>query len=355
MVRSVLRVYASASRATFARIARVDCDYRNARAFGFVFQKRAQLSKRPVPQASALFAAGRNLIANPGQFLNRNPASSAFSIQHDSLRYAVVSVSLKPRLFSREFAEPALCGLSPAPLQARATLGMVSTNALDLSAAVDLAIAAGGDVDDPKINAEPIGRLELSCFGNVACRGEHPFAAHEAKVDLALSVGEQGALMVTGHELEPHPALNGPDRNLVIAFEAEDTIIVGLGRVVSKDGSDLAIDLEGVGHLGNAAHGGLRGQAEFGAQPCITELVQVELAEDSGRKAFGGKRRACIVATFQRRLKNGGLLMRWQQFYGRDKFHASNIEILMPMSRARFAAAAIPPRPKCRGFSRRIR
>ena len=214
MIGSVLRIDTAASRASFARVARVDRDHRDARALRLVGKEGAQLSERPVAQAGALGAAGRNLSADMRQFFNCDPASSAFGVQHDSLRYAVIFGGLEPRLLAGEFDETALGGLSADALKPLAALGEPGADALDGGAGVDLAVASGGDVDDPHVNAEPIGRLELRRLGNVARRGEHPFAAHEAQIDLSLAEGEQGALMLAGNELEPHPAFEGPDRDL---------------------------------------------------------------------------------------------------------------------------------------------
>ena len=116
----------------------------------------------------------------------------------------------------------------------------------------------------------------------------------------------------------------------VVAFEAEDAIIVGLGRVVSEDGRDLAIDLEGVGHLGNAAHGGLRGQAEVSAKLRIAELVKVELPKYIGSEALGGERRTALVAALEGRAQDRRLFAGRLELDGGDQLHFSNIENFAP-------------------------
>ena len=132
LVRSVLRVDTSTSRASLARVARIDCDQRDASALRLVGEEGAELPERPVSQASALFAAGRNLSADVGQFFDPNPASSAFGIQHDSLRYAVVRMFLEPRLLPGEFDEPPLGGLGADALQHLAALGVTRADTLDV-------------------------------------------------------------------------------------------------------------------------------------------------------------------------------------------------------------------------------
>ena len=354
MVRSVLRVDTSASRAALARIARIDCDQRDAATLALVFEEGAELPEGPVPQASALFAAGRNLSANAVEFFNGDSASSAFGIQHDSLRYAVVRMFLEPRLLPGEFDEPPLGGPATDALQNPAALGVASADTLDVSTGIDLTVTGGGDIDDTEIDADPVARLELFGLWDVARRGQHPLAAHEAEIDPTLSEGEQIALLLTGDVADPHPAFEGPDRHHVLAFEAEDAVIVGLGGVGAEDGRDFAIDLEGVSDLGDAAHGRLRRQAELGASLDVGQLVEIELPEDARRKAFGRDGRARLVAAFERRPKDDSLLARRLQLDGGDQLHFSNIDDFSDIARTRLAASAIPPRPEGRGFSRRI-
>ena len=74
-------------------------------------------------------------------------------------------------------------------------------------AGIDLAVARGGDVDDPEIDADPVGRLKLLGFRDVARCGQHPLAAHEAEIDLALAEGEQIALLLPGDVARPSCAL----------------------------------------------------------------------------------------------------------------------------------------------------
>ena len=323
---SVLRVDTTASRAAFARIARVNGDNRNAGALGLVGQESAELAERPVGQAGALGAAGRNLGANVLEFFKRDSASSAFGIQHDFLGNAVICVSLEPRLFAGKFDETTLGGLRPALLETGAPLGQLATRALYAGPAVNLAVAGRGDGDNAKINADPIGGLEAFGLWNVACCGKHPLAAHETQIDLALAEFEQGALVLASNELEAHASFERPYRNLVIAFEAEDAIVVGLRGVGAENRRDLAVDFECVGDFGDAAHGGLCGKAKVGARRGVGELVERELSQDAIGEALGCDSVAGFVAARESRLETGGLFAGRQQFDCGDELHVSYIE-----------------------------
>ena len=355
LIRSVPLIDRPAARAALARVSRIDVSNRHASAQRLIGDEGAKLPERPIMQAVAIFAAGRNPRANMRQFFQRNTAQGAFSIDHNSLRYHVVGMFLKPLLLARHFLETAFCRLGTVALKPLAAFCKLPSRSLDFITSIELAVAIGGKRYNSKIDPKPIARFEAFSFRDVARAGEKPFSAHKAQVDLTLTEGEQITLLVTGNELEFYPAFNRPDRNRIVSLEAKDTVIIGLCSKGSKDRSNITIDLECVGNLGNASHGGLRGQSEVSAYLGIGQLMEVKLSQNASIEALCGKRGASVVTAFERRFENSGMLARRQEFDGGDKLHSSNIERFAVIARARLAASAIPPRPEGRGFSRRSR
>ncbi len=322
MIWSVPLVDGSAARATLARIARIDIDDRDASARGLIGDECAKLSKGPIMQAVAIFAAGRNPCADMRQLFQRNAAQGAFSINHNSLRNYVVCVFLKPRLFSRQFLETTLRRLCSAALKAGTALGGLPSSVFNFLAGVDHAVAIGGERNNTKIDSEPIGWLEAFRFWNVTRASEKPLAAHKTQIDLALAEGEQIALLLTGDEIDLHAAFDRPDRNRVSAFEAENATIVRLRGERAENRRGFTIDFEGVRYLGNAANGGLRRQFELGTSFDIDQFLKIELTEDASREALRRNRRARLIAANKRRPKRGGLFARRLELDGCNEFHS---------------------------------
>lgn len=326
MIWSVFSIDAAAYRAFFARVAGINSDDWNTSSLCLVGNESTQLPERPVVQASALFAAGRNPSADTLEILKSNSASGAFSIQHDSLRNTVIGVFLEPRLSSCQFAQPTFSALCADFLEAASAPDMVGPDALDRLTAIDLTVAAGSNIDDPHVNADPPRRLELDGFWNVACAGQQPFAANETEIGFAFAERKQRELMFPGDKAEPHPAFESPDRKNALTLETEDSIVIGLRSVGAENWRDLTINLEGIGYFSYASDGGLSRETESASQFGIGELLQIVLPIDLGGKARFGKPRACFVAAHKRRLQFCGLLAGGKELDGGYELHTSNIE-----------------------------
>jgi len=264
-------------------------------------------------------------------------------------------VLLEPRLFAGEFDEPLFGGLGATALQPFAALIQLGANALNVGSCVDFTVARGGDGDNAEVNPDPVGRLELFGFRNVAGASQYPLAPNKTEIAFAFAEGEQVALLLASDEIQFHAAFERPNRDRVVALETQDALVIGLGSIGAEDWGDLAIDLEGISHLGDAADGGLRGQFKVCASAGIVCLMQVKLPEGIGCKAFRGNGRAGVIAALQRRFQDGGLFACRQEFDGCNEFHASHIEAFAGVARERLAAPAIPPPLENGGFSREKR
>lgn len=342
MIWPIPLVDCSAARAAYACVARIDIDDGNAEPLRLIGDEASELAEGPVVQAGSLTAAGRDPATDVLEVFKRNPASGAFCGRNERLRDAVVSVAVKSPLLEGNSAEPALSGLGSAALKLGAAAGQFQSQAIDFSATVRAAVAVRGDVGNSEVNSEPVARPEAFDLGNVAGTGQHPLAAHEAQIDLALSEGEQVTLPMPGDKAYLHASGYGPDRNLVVLAEADNAIVVGLRSEPAKDWRSRAAYLEGIGYLGNAADRGLCCQIESAADIAVDEFVQVELAENIRLKTNRSQPSTGRVAAFKRSFKGVGLLARRQEFDCGNELHPSNIERNSDVSRARLAASAIP-------------
>lgn len=330
LIRSVPFVDQSAARALLTGVAWIDGDNRHSEPCRLVSKECAELAKRPVGQAVAMFAPGRYPSADMGQFLDRNSAPGAFSINHDSLRDRMVGMFLEPRLFAGKFFEPTFGGLGAAFLERGATAGKLGTDTLKFSTSVNLAVACGRDIDDTEINAEPILGFERLSFWNVAGAGEIPFASYQTEISLTFAEGQQVSLMPSRDETDLHSSFDGPDRNNIVAAKTKDALVVRLGSVGAENGSDLAIDFEGVGDLRDGSNSGLRGEFKVGTGRRICQFVQVKLSKDASHKPFGGDGRAGFITTPQCCFQDTRLRPSRQEFDGSYEFHASNIDTSLP-------------------------
>lgn len=104
------------ARASAARVARINCDNRNAGQLRLVRQELAELGKRPPMQTVALRFPGLNPLANMRQVFDGNREAGAFGARNDLLGDAVVDVLAEASLLSAEFLQSPLGGLGASAL-----------------------------------------------------------------------------------------------------------------------------------------------------------------------------------------------------------------------------------------------
>ena len=75
---------------------------------------------------------------------------------------------------------------------------------------MDRPVGVYGERDDAEINPQPVFRLELIGFGDVAGRSEYPLAADKAEIDLTLAIGHQSALVFAHHDRNHDAAVDRP-------------------------------------------------------------------------------------------------------------------------------------------------
>ena len=321
MIGSVPIVDGSAYPAPFGGAGRIDERNGNAGQPRFVRDKAAKLAERPIVKLCPVPASGLNPVSDVRQVLKTYRTPGALRGGNERLRNAMVRVGLKSPLFAGEFAEAALGGPRAPALKASFPARKLDADALDPGSRIGPPVAVEGQIDDAKIDAKHIGDADLFRVRHVADAGEIPLAAHVHQIDFALSVGQQGALAFTANEGDLHPARQRPDRDKIAAAKADNAIIVGLSCETPKRALHFLVDLVAIGHLGDAAHCGLRRQIEHRPRIAVGHLVQIELPEFSICESLGREKIASLIAALKRLAQRAGLRLVRLQLDVRNQLH----------------------------------
>ena len=326
MIGSVLIVDSSAHAAPFRGVAWIDEHDGNASHARLVSDKGSKLRERPIVKLCPVLASGLNTRAYTLEFLKSHGCVQALRLANERLRNAMVCVFLKPGLFPGKLLETAFCRLRPLSLQARLAPGELGSYTLNIGPGVAGSITVKRQIHNAKIDAKHVFNANLFRVRHVTDASKIPLALNAHQIDLALTVGEQGALAFAADEGNLDAARERPDRNGVTAHKAKNPVIVRLGRVLSKTTLALPVELVGVGNLGNAADRGLGGKLEAFPAFRIGQLMQRELLKLGGFPSLCGKPIASLIATFKRLAKSLFLLSRWQQLDVCNQLHGSYIE-----------------------------
>ena len=344
----------TAAHCAFTRgVAGIDAQKRDTGAPGLVGQERSGLCEGPGVQAGSLTTASRYPGADMRQIFQRNAASGAFSGQHDHLRDAVVYVGAESPFLAGELAEATLGGLGATALQAGLAPCEPQANPLDVRAGVGSAVAVSGKVDNSKIDAEPLFRLELVGLWHVAGRGEIPLTANKTEIDFAFLESKQSALVFAHDDRNCDAAFDSPKADGIAAFDKPKyALVIRLSTIRTEARRNLAIDLESICYLGDRAHSCLSRQTKTVAQIMVGQLVKVKLTKYLGLKPHRRQPSRGFVAARKRRRQNNGLIWRRQKFYGCNEFHTFKYrgDLLSMQALSCYARVTIPPSAKAGGF-----
>lgn len=322
LIGSVLLIDVSTLSALPGRVAGIDEDQRDASTFRLVSNERTKLAESPVAQSRALIATGRYPAADALEAFKSDPASGAFSVQHDSLGNHVIGVFLEPRLFAGQFPEFSFGTLGAEPLQTIPAALLPSPLLLDHISGIAGPVAVSSERDDAEVDAQPVLSFKLVGLRDIAGRREEPFSTNEAEIDLAFAVGHQSLLVLTHYNGNYNATFDGPQTDRAAVFdETNDPIIIGLRGIHAEDRCNLAVDLEGIRHLGDRPDGGLSGQTESAAYLDISQFVQVVLPERLSIEPSLGQPGTGFITARQGRLQARCLGWRRQDLEGGNQFH----------------------------------
>lgn len=295
-----------------ARVARINRRNSHPGQPCLVRNKRPKLKKSPIPVPTSLGLPNRLLSAflDPFQVFKGDRAPSAFGLGDEVLGKTMVDVCLEAALLPRILFKAPLGRPCPYGLQAIPPSLLADTHRFNLGARVRLAVAVGGKIDDPEIDAERVFTIRRRWFFHLACRQQIPLASNQRQIGFAPLGLEQFPLARATDERHGLPPVHGPNRDRQRGhIPAQNPIIVGNGPVRLEDTLGSTIKRIGIRHFRNTPHGHLGGQPKGITGISVAQAMDSELTKGLGGPGRLTDRRARRIRRFQRLLQ-GTLLIR---------------------------------------------
>lgn len=249
-------------------------------------------------------------FANMAKIFHRYTASGAFSHGANLFRNYMVLKFYHSRLTTAQSAQDSLCGTCTLGLKALALAPSAVANTGDLSGISEgLPIGALGEIDQPKVNANPINGLILALLGHVNRHIQEPFALAKDQIAFTFGKLKKFALAFSTNKLNCDSSANNPDTNRRRhKVERKNFPVIGNGPKWAKLALGFFVPLVSVSHLGDQSENDLRGQRKLIADLPISQTMKRELAKlvllpRQFRKAVSG-----IVGGFQCEAQLLGLL-----------------------------------------------
>ncbi|KFI22239.1 hypothetical protein HW44_11210 [Nitrosococcus oceani] len=313
----------------FAGITWIDSHHRHTGLLGLILDKGTKLTKAPVMQAFPLRFVGLNPCPDMLEIFKSNAETGAFRSRDDAFGDTMVLVFLKPFLPAAYVAKAAFSGPCAEALQGGASFGVTLTVGLDFSPTVPLTQAVSGDIDNTEIHTQHALRGQQFGIVKVTYSGQIPLAAHEHQIDFALAVFKQLALVIATNIANLFSTRQKPQGDFLITDKAQDTVIIGMRRMLTKGALGFLVKLVGVRHFSNAAHRHLSGQCKFGVHGLIAELMQIVLPECLRFPSALREPVARFITARQRQTQLAFLRWSWRQFEVSYQLHKLKYRVLL--------------------------
>lgn len=317
--------HASTFRTSLTGVGRIYEDHGDTSQTRLVFQERAELKEGPVVQPCALLAPGRDPTTDTLQILQGDAAAGALRFSHDALADAVVHVLLVTPLLSADTPEFASGGTSALPLEVATPVAVDAPLPLHSLPRIQRAVRVTSKVDDAQVNAQEVSGLLDGRLIHIADHVQVERVLDVHQVNLSLTEGKEAALILPTHEGHDLTPVQGPERYQVVRLEAQDTVIVGDGPVRSEAALRLAVELIGIGHLGNTADGHLCRQAEVCFDDIVGQPVESILPEGALLPGQPAEEIAGSIGSLQGLEQDGVLFRRGQELEVDDQLHRYSI------------------------------
>lgn len=269
---------AATIRALTGSVSGIDCNYRDSRKLGFIFDKSPKLTKSPRVQSSPLGAVSRDPGADMCKVFQSYPASSAFCYGYNAFTQAVVDVSGKTALLAGEFFQTPSRGFSPFLLQFLAQAPMSVSNLFDGFPRKHFTIRGCGNVGDAQVNTQEAINVYGIRFFDIADGQQVKLAFTENQVTFPLAIQKHGGLALTTNKGDLLSSSHGPDRHMV-RIPAQNAVIKGDAAQGPEDTFSFSVKFVGVSDLGNATHHDLSREAKFLFDRMVGQVVQSEFAK----------------------------------------------------------------------------
>lgn len=309
--------FAMPARATSAaRVARVNGEYRNARALCLVFAELSQLPESPTPHLPThrlVEAVCPFFYAL--QIFKRECLFRCFGVVHQFFADTMVRVAREVRATPRQFAQSLPGAFSSDALQTPPMFTQLAPQLLDFVAGIRLAFARGSEFDNTKINSKRAHWLIGFRRFHIADHKQKPFALYQNQIAFALPRSQQHALFFAAHKRDFLTAFGCPNRNFgLVQLETQNAVVVSDGTQRFKRALRFLIQLVGVGDFGHAANNYLRGKIKRVSYRVIANFVECELAKD-------------LMIPCQRRKKIARGICRAQSFFQRLRLFGRRLQL----------------------------
>lgn len=309
---SLLTMAAGAARTT--GIARVSEYYRYPGKLGLVRDKTTQLEKSPVPEAAAEAFPNRALYAVPDtlEVFQDDAALSVFGFRNEPLTDPMILYCLESALFAGHAFQPAFSVFRPLSLVLFAASGPAPSVAVNIGTGESFPGGIGSKVDDPKVYAQPVGRLNRWRFIEVGGAIEIEFPVPVDEIGLPTDA-VKAPFLVRAKDVWHHlpPALDGQDGNAVAVLERQDSFVIGDGTVRPEHRTGSLVTGKYFAGFPDGSHGELSRQSESLADSPVGKPVDRRLTEHASIESLLGGERSGFVETPHCIEQQSSLLLVW--------------------------------------------
>lgn len=331
------------------RVAGINRDDQHASQSRLILHETSKLGKTPPALPVALATANRDPRTNPFQIFQGNPALRVLSRGDERFTDAVVLVSSKAGLPSRQrqqflFGPARLTALEPLPISE-----VSAPDSLDCRATVVPAVAVGRQVHDAQVDAEKVIGFDGRCLWKIDRGVEIKRAVAQHEIDLPLDSIEPLTLVGPIQQADAFPAAERQNAHDRWPFEAQDALVVGHRSVRPEGRARRPVTLKTLDGLPDGADGHLTRQGEPLAQLVIGAGVDRRLTKYACIKADPCGVRRCGIELAHRRAQDDRLLRRWHQAQLQCQFHRDQYRSIPLLTQE---GARLLTMPEGRGFRR---
>ena len=264
-----------------------------------VLDKVSELVERPRMQNCSLLTPSRDPGTDTAQILQRDPATSAFSLGNDLLGNYVIGVSGEPCFLAGELLEVTPCGAASTLLELATEPRSTAANVSDAGTRERLAIR--GSSDDLDAQVDPEKRIDFLQWRvvNIANRNQVELPIVVEQVSLSQLRSQQFNMVRAALVSQLAPTVNRPDTNVLILEVAQDVAVVGESSPSPEVRLLVLVYGIGVGDFTNRPNDYFGSKSEPFSGFVVTEIVESVLAEHFRLPSLLADPVATIVGTLQ--------------------------------------------------------
>jgi len=340
----------TAFRACLARISGINSFHGYASGESLVADERPKLPKCPRMDGCALVFTNGYPAADAPEVFEGDTASGVFGLTHNRLADYVIRMRLKPLLPPSELLEVTFGALGCLRLKSRTELGYPSPDGEYLLSGVGLTIRIEGEVADPHVNAQPPLGFNGGAIGNIDGHKEEELAFAVNEIGLAPDAFKASPMVVANSTWNGETTIECQEAHTVEAvFERVETLIVRDGPQRLERAKLRLVPLVDLADLADGTHGVLSTEVELASQLVVEELLKPKLVCRLKLESFYRQPGTRFVHSTHGGKKTLLLFGRSKQPDAGNELHDHRLSTSKLICNQE-KGAALPPRPKGRGF-----